>query len=248
MHRRRETLGDLRQRRPGHRRGSPSGRRPSRRASGRAGLEKTRASSVFDAGTPSSAGSRRSATKASARAPLTSPQSGSPLAAAPPGRPGRTGARLSRAGPTCGDGGHVALTQAPGAGRSRASAALRASRACMAVGADRQRHAGRQPSRQVAQAVAEVGLGAGADHDAGAAASHRFDLAAQRMRGVDQLPAASSRPSRASHSIGRAPVAARQSSTSAVCSATWMWIGPANDCASAPSAGDRIAADAARSE
>ena len=37
---------------------------------------------------------------------------------------------------------------------------------------------------------------------------------------------ASSATCSASHSIGRRPVAATQSSTSAVCSATWMWIGP----------------------
>ena len=52
----------------------------------------------------------------------------------------------------------------------------------------------------------------------------------RRRRRASRARAASARRagrSRASHSIGRAPVAARQSSTSPVCSATWMWIGPA---------------------
>ena len=58
---------------------------------------------------------------------------------------------------------------------------------------------------------------------------------------------ASSRPSCASHSTGRAPVAARQSSTSAVCSATWMCTGPSSPCnASASACSD--SGRAARSE
>ena len=70
-------------------------------------------------------------------------------------------------------------------------------------------------------------------HDAGAAARHRVDLG--RAWCAWRAPAASARRAArgaASHSIGRAPVAARQSSTSAVCSATWMWIGPSNPSAS----------------
>ena len=45
-----------------------------------------------------------------------------------------------------------------------------------------------QPGRS-AQAVAEVGLGARAQHDAGAARGHRVDLGRRRVRGVHQLPA-----------------------------------------------------------
>ena len=59
----------------------------------------------------------------------------------------------------------------------------------MAVGADAQWHARRQPAAQVGQAVAQVGLGAGADHHARAAAGHGGDLARLRMGGVHQLPA-----------------------------------------------------------
>ena len=59
----------------------------------------------------------------------------------------------------------------------------------MAVRADRQGRARAQPAAQVAQAVAQVGLGAGADHHAGAAARHRFDLCRLAVRGMHQLPA-----------------------------------------------------------
>ena len=46
----------------------------------------------------------------------------------------------------------------------------------VAVGAERERHAGREPARQVEQAVAEVGLGARTDDDARAARCDGFDL------------------------------------------------------------------------
>ena len=59
----------------------------------------------------------------------------------------------------------------------------------LAVGADRQRCARRQPARQIGQAVAEVGFCRRADDDAGAARRHRVDLVGSRMRGVHELPA-----------------------------------------------------------
>ncbi len=59
----------------------------------------------------------------------------------------------------------------------------------LAVGADGQRHAGREPARQVAQAVAEVGLGAWAQHDAGATARELLQFDRGDMGGVHQLPA-----------------------------------------------------------
>ena len=130
---------------------------------------------------------------------------------------------------------------APGAGRIRASAAPRASaRVDVAVGADRQRHAGVEPAGQVGQAVAEVGLGARADHDAGAAA--RPPRRSRRASRAWRAPAAS-----AHRAAARAPAtrsAARRwrrcsRRPRAVCSATWMWIGPSKPSASASQLCDR---------
>ncbi len=59
----------------------------------------------------------------------------------------------------------------------------------LAVGADRHRHAGGEPAGQVAEAVAEVGLGARAQDDAGAARRDGGDLLRGRVGGVDELPA-----------------------------------------------------------
>jgi hypothetical protein len=78
---------------------------------------------------------------------------------------------------------------AAGAGRIPASAVLRASAGDLAVRAQRQRHARGQPARQVAQAVAQVGFGAGAQHHAGAAGGHGVDLLRRGVGGVHQLPA-----------------------------------------------------------
>jgi hypothetical protein len=60
----------------------------------------------------------------------------------------------------------------------------------MAVAAQRQRRTAGQPAWQVDQAVTQVGLGAGADHHAGAGAAHRVDLCWRGMGGVHQVPAA----------------------------------------------------------
>ena len=59
----------------------------------------------------------------------------------------------------------------------------------MAVAAQAQRRAAGQPARQVAQAVAEVGFGAGAKDDAGPAGGHGGDLRRLGVRGVHELPA-----------------------------------------------------------
>ena len=77
-------------------------------------------------------------------------------------------------------------------------------------------------------AVAEIGLGDRAEAGDRAARGHRRRLGVGHVGRVDQAPARVDRrrwPS--SHSTGRAPDQARQSSTSFTCSAMWMWIGPA---------------------
>ena len=59
----------------------------------------------------------------------------------------------------------------------------------VAIRADGQRHAGIQPAAQITQAIAQVGLGAGADHHARTAAGHGVDLGRHRVGGMHQLPA-----------------------------------------------------------
>jgi hypothetical protein len=59
-----------------------------------------------------------------------------------------------------------------------------------------------------------------------APARHVRRLGFRHVGGVDQAPARVDGALSSSHSTGRAPDQARQSSTSFTCSATWMWIGP----------------------
>ena len=89
---------------------------------------------------------------------------------------------------------------------------------------------GRRPPmkrRRVKDAVAEIGLGDRAEPGdrAGCAPGRRSPPRSCGWRGSGT---SARRPPRwsSSHSTGRAPDQARQSSTSFTCSATWMWIGP----------------------
>ena len=95
------------------------------------------------------------------------------------------------------------------------------------VGADAEAPVRAEIGGRIEDAVAEIGLGDRAQAGDRAAARQVARLAAHpcasRGRGTSaRSTAAWSRSQR----TGRAPDQARQSSTSFVCSATWMWIGP----------------------
>ena len=97
----------------------------------------------------------------------------------------------------------------------------------VAVRADGEAAAGLQEARRLEDAVAEVGLGDGAQagHGAGAgerAASPHGVMCVQWIRHQRSSTCMLS----SSHSTGGAPDQAMHSSTSAVCSAAWMWMGP----------------------
>jgi len=171
---------------------------------------------------------------------------GSPAAAAPRRRPARTGARPSKARPPAALRSRCAGA-AQAAGRSRASAVPPARRARRGCRADRERHAGVQPARQIAKAVPRLASVVGQITAAAPLFATASISAGTMCVACTSCQRRSSRPSFASHSIGRAPVACRQSSTSAVCSATWMWIGPAKPSASRRSSAIDSGA-AARSE
>jgi hypothetical protein len=64
----------------------------------------------------------------------------------------------------------------------------------VAVGAERQRHPRGEPAGHVGEAVAEVRLGARAEHDAGAASLHGLDLGWLGVGRVDELPAPIEQP------------------------------------------------------
>ena len=76
-------------------------------------------------------------------------------------------------------------------------------------------------------AVAEIGLGDRAEAGNCACLRHLLGLGLGHVGGVDQAPALRRhRHCASSHSTGRAPDHSMQSSTSRICSAAWMWIGP----------------------
>ena len=185
----------------------------------------------------------RSTTSASARAPATRPQralAGGRGAARE--RRARTAARRVDATPSSGAAATLRCAPRQALAVFEQAQLLAPVARRLAVGADRDRHAGGEPAGQVG-----AGRRRGWPRCSGTARCRRRLPRRRRSpapsRG-SRGPAASgrrARPSRTSHSIGRAPVAARQSSTSPVCSATWMWIGPAKPSASVAS----VAIDAA---
>ena len=153
---------------------------------------------------------RGSTTSTSARAPATRPQ------AALAGRRGRRRASALEQplGASTADAELAARRRrCAGAARRRWPYSSRRSssrqpRVDLAVGADRERHAGAEPAGQVGEAVAEVGLGARAERRC-RRRSPRPRRSPARVAWVacTSCQRASSRPSRTSHSIGRAPVA-----------------------------------------
>ena len=84
---------------------------------------------------------------------------------------------------------HVALLQRQALAVFKPAQLFGPVAANLAVRAQRQRRAAGQPARQVCQAVAQIGLGAGAQHDPRAAGGNGIDFSRQRVRGVHQLPA-----------------------------------------------------------
>ena len=167
----------------------PSGRRPARRASSARG-SRTAARRACATAAGRAARPRRGRPPARRRArPARGPSAARPPRAALPARVRANRcsaldvtARLRR-------GGDVALPPRQALAVLQPAQLLAPVAGDVAVGADRQRHAGGEPAGQVGEAVAEVRLGARAEHDAGAAPRHRGDLAGVAVGGVDELPA-----------------------------------------------------------
>ena len=131
----------------------------------------------------------RSTTSASARAPATRPHEGSPIAPPIPSLM-RSNSRSARRRDTeLGRGRDVACATHQALAVFEQAQLLAPVARRLAVGADRDRHAGGEPAGQVREAVAEVGLGARAQDDAGAARGDGGDLLRRRVRRVDELPA-----------------------------------------------------------
>ena len=88
------------------------------------------------------------------------------------------------------------------------------------VRTDAEAAAGLEKRRHVEQSVAEIGFGDGAEPDDGFRLGDARDLLGVGMRGMDEAPAVVDFDVSSSRSTGRLPCAARQSSTSRVCSLT----------------------------
>ena len=155
---------------------APARRRRARRAGDRAARRAARGR----------AGRARAGRRAHRRC---RPQRAKPAAAAPPART-RSNSRAAVDGSTPGARRHVAPAQRQPLAVFEPAQLLGPVARDLAVGADRQRHAGGQPARQVGQAVAEVGLRcSGRARRRRRCAATASISAGVAVRGVHQLPA-----------------------------------------------------------
>ena len=241
MHRRRETLGDRRRRGMDPVADRPSGRRPSRRASGRPGLENTSASSRCVGRHAEQRGlvavdHQRVGARARRRGPSARSRPRRRRRRAARGEQalgGRRPARLRR-------GGDVALAQRQALAVFEQRSSSRQSRVTWlsepidsGTPAASQRGRSGRPSPRLASVL-------GHSTTPAPLRGHRVDLGRRGVRGMHQLPARIERRlarqplDRPRAGGGDAVVAPR-----AVCSATWMWIGPASPLQPLASSRDR---------
>ena len=97
----------------------------------------------------------------------------------------------------------------------------------VAVGADGEAAAGGGKARRLEDAVAEIGLGDRAQAGNGAGCARRALSSGVMCVQWIRHQRASTCMLSSSHCTGRAPDQATHSSTSRICSAAWMWMGPA---------------------